>query len=285
MGIDLVNTALARYSRLPGSQFKVLVAMCSTALDQENENGHQPRLYYAGWERLALAMGKDVPDDTREASRRRAKLRREVSDVCLELRKAGAVWRQIEHPQIKVRQVFYLMLDPARPDPSLQTKQVPENGVPLSESTSEEVPGIPVPLGAGVLPGIGVPLLPEIRVPPGTPKPGTSGTRNPGTQGHIEDPTQDSQQDTQPGSGAHAQDAREHPARREPSADRLTSRRPSPSHDRPVCTHWDGRRGRSTLTVDGDCLRCGMQELCEGCVRLQRNGDPHVRCYDHQVAS
>lgn len=52
-----------------------------------------------------------------------------------------------------------------------------------------------------------------------------------------------------------------------------------------TCRHWNEARDRSALTIDGDCLRCGVQGLCEGCVRLQRKGDLGVRCYEHQVAS
>jgi hypothetical protein len=106
VGIDLVKYVVARCGRLKlsGNAYKVLVAMAATALDQPNSKGQPARLYYAGWEPLALALGFDPQENPRKA---KEAVRRAIK----ELREAGLVCVVGGHARTGNRQSYRLDLD------------------------------------------------------------------------------------------------------------------------------------------------------------------------------
>lgn len=94
MGHQLASVVSVRWATLSERQFKVLMRMALQALDRPNAKGRPANVYFGGWEPLALALGRDLPDedDPRdEAQRRRRRLCREVSNVTSELVALGAV--------------------------------------------------------------------------------------------------------------------------------------------------------------------------------------------------
>lgn len=115
MGLMLVQCASAQFAQLPGNQFKVLIRMCLTALDKPNGKGQPARLYYAGWEPLSEALGRDVPPNEPEHLRRRRRLSNEVTDLCKRLCEAQAIERLTDHPQATRRQEYRLLLDTQAP--------------------------------------------------------------------------------------------------------------------------------------------------------------------------
>lgn len=112
MGAELVGLVYAGYSALPGAQFKALGFMALKALDHPNR-ARPARLYTGGWEGVSMAIGRDVPYISANASDlldRRKHLRHEVSRLCSALKKAGAIEPLVGHPQIGQQQAWRLTL-------------------------------------------------------------------------------------------------------------------------------------------------------------------------------
>src|SRR4051794_25622814 len=86
--------------------------MASVALDRPNGKGQPAKLYYAGWEPLAIALGQDVPPDTKENKVRRKHQYELVRRALSGLEAAGLIERQHRQPSSGVRQCFRLTLDP-----------------------------------------------------------------------------------------------------------------------------------------------------------------------------
>lgn len=93
MGYRLANVVSVTWAHLPGTQFKVLNRMALMALDSPNKKGQPASVYFAGWEPLSMALGRDVPDesDDPETIRRRKHLCDEVTKITSQLIAAGAV--------------------------------------------------------------------------------------------------------------------------------------------------------------------------------------------------
>src|SRR3954447_8522230 len=98
MGIELVKAVATRCGSLRGTEYKVLVLMASVALDRPNGKGQPPRLYFAGWEPLALALGQDVPPDLAEHQIRRKHQYELVRRALRGLETAGLIRRQRANP-------------------------------------------------------------------------------------------------------------------------------------------------------------------------------------------
>ncbi len=110
MGAELARLVTVSYRGLNGRAFKMLNAMAWTALDRPNAEGMPARLYFAGWEPLAVAIGLEVTGlDARGRSRVYESVRRTLS----ELEKVDAVQRLIDHPRTGTRQTFRLTLSAA----------------------------------------------------------------------------------------------------------------------------------------------------------------------------
>lgn len=78
MGYELMQLAMVHGAHLPARPYKVLLRMCWQALDRDS--GDRPaRLYFAGWEPLALAMGYDPSPAGRESAK--TNVRRAVRDL------------------------------------------------------------------------------------------------------------------------------------------------------------------------------------------------------------
>ena len=93
MGAALVGEVLARWTHLPDRQFRVLLRMALTALDQPN--GDKPaRLYFGGHVVLAMTLRSPYPEgDDEEAERARATIHRRVREAVAGLIEAGAIQR------------------------------------------------------------------------------------------------------------------------------------------------------------------------------------------------
>lgn len=143
MGLDLMSFALVKYAHLPARPYKALMIMCRTALDPGKGKGRPERLYWAGWEPLAVAMGFEVPsaDDPRAASRRR-KLSDYATEALKQLEKEGAIRRLVDHPGTGRRQSVHLLLgDPISP-PETGGQQPPGiEGADTPESGGQQPPG------------------------------------------------------------------------------------------------------------------------------------------------
>lgn len=114
MGAGLAKAAAARFARLPGNEYKALIHMCLTVLDKPNNkqsklwpDGHPAALWYANWEDLALAIGREIPEETTP----RHHLRREVRTLCRALETAGAIEAR-PHPTNAAMKAYHLALNP-----------------------------------------------------------------------------------------------------------------------------------------------------------------------------
>lgn len=102
MGIELVKLLAARHAAgLSHRALVVLLYMALHALDTPNAKGQPPRLYFAGWEPLADALGYDSL--TRAAEE---KVRRAIK----ELRNKGLIEPTAGHAQTGTRQSYRLHL-------------------------------------------------------------------------------------------------------------------------------------------------------------------------------
>lgn len=84
MGKDLVFRAIqARpiYRSVSPAAYLVFLVMCQTAYDTPQRN-HPARLYYAGWEPLALALGYDLDADGKLPPTAERAVARRVEELC-----------------------------------------------------------------------------------------------------------------------------------------------------------------------------------------------------------
>lgn len=80
MGYELMQAAMVHGAHLPGNAFKVLMRMSHQALDKPNSKGQPPRLYFAGWAPLMLALGRD-PDDPSARASNEETVRKALADL------------------------------------------------------------------------------------------------------------------------------------------------------------------------------------------------------------
>lgn len=129
MGAELAKLVMHSHAGLSGNAFKVLTRMAWTALDRPSGDGRPARLYFGGWEPLAIALGNDVPDASDPAARgRRKKLQDYVGRALQEIERAGAIKRLEDHPKAGRRQTFELTLDLASAPPIEGGSSTPETG-------------------------------------------------------------------------------------------------------------------------------------------------------------
>lgn len=112
MGVELAGLVSAKWGHLPPGPFKVLVRMAVTSLDKPNAKGQPAALYWGGWTDLALALGREVPDDngTPEMARRRKVIRDEVIRHTTALTNAGAIKPAVDKPVRGTKQTWKLTL-------------------------------------------------------------------------------------------------------------------------------------------------------------------------------
>jgi hypothetical protein len=112
MGIRLANNVSIRWASLPERQFKVLNRMALMALDTPNSKGQPAHVYFAGWEPLALALNREIPEDdgTPENSRIRKNQCAEVARITGQLVDAGALKQPVDKSRRGHRQSWLLTL-------------------------------------------------------------------------------------------------------------------------------------------------------------------------------
>lgn len=112
MGVELAGLVSAKWGHLPAGPFKVLIRMAVTSLDKPNAKGQPAGVYWGGWADLALALGRDIPDDdgTPEIARRRKHIRDEVIRHTTALTKAGAIKPAVDNPLRGTKQTWILTL-------------------------------------------------------------------------------------------------------------------------------------------------------------------------------
>lgn len=113
MGARLVGEVSDHWGHLPAGPYKVLMRMALKALDSPGRDGQPAGCYWRGWEDLAVALGRKVPDHDDsgpEADRRRVTIRDEVKRHTNTLVRLGAVQRAVENPGRGTRQVWKLTL-------------------------------------------------------------------------------------------------------------------------------------------------------------------------------
>jgi hypothetical protein len=93
MGASLVGEVLARWTHLPDRQFRILLRMAHTALD--NPKDDQPaRLYFGGHVLLAMTLRTPYPyGDDQESDRARATIHRHVREAVAGLIEQSAIER------------------------------------------------------------------------------------------------------------------------------------------------------------------------------------------------
>lgn len=131
MGFELMQLAMVHGSRLPGRPYKVLLRMSWQALDRDQ--GDRPaRLYFGGWEPLALAMGFEVPKDD---AVRLDTIKRNVKRAVRELVDAELIEAVGGRPGFGTRQTYRILLDLAggslRP-PNRGADSTPHEGATLT---------------------------------------------------------------------------------------------------------------------------------------------------------
>lgn len=104
MGAQLEGLVWANHAHLPDRPKLVLLRMAHIALDQPSEKhpNIEPGLYFGGWERLALALGFEVPDaaDDDEVRRLRRNAKEPVRRAIAYLVKVGAVERLVDTDKV-----------------------------------------------------------------------------------------------------------------------------------------------------------------------------------------
>lgn len=163
MGIDLTKQLFSRHAAtLTAGELVVMGYMCLVALDKENAKGQPARLYFAGWEPLALALGYD---DLTDAAK--TKVKRAIKG----LRDRGLIKPLVGHAQIGERQVYRIQVGlsggldvtPSRGsevDPHVGVRNRPKRGSESDpprkdlggdEDLSEDIQLIPLPQVTGQL--------------------------------------------------------------------------------------------------------------------------------------
>ena len=112
MGVELAGLVSAKWGHLPAGPFKLLVRMAITSLDKPNSKGQPASVYWGGWIDLAIALGRDTPDEdgTPEIARRRKIIRDEVIRHTTALTKAGAIKPAVDNPVRGTRQTWILTI-------------------------------------------------------------------------------------------------------------------------------------------------------------------------------
>lgn len=108
MGIDLVKSVAIRYGNLTGNEHKVLVYMAAVALDRPNSKGDPARLYFAGWDPLATALGLTSANPKARQN--------QVGRVVASLIRKGLLTRLVEAPGFGRRQCYKLHVSPSLSD-------------------------------------------------------------------------------------------------------------------------------------------------------------------------
>jgi hypothetical protein len=112
MGAQLAKIVSTRWAGLPGREFKVLNRMALTALDHSSPKGRPASVYFGGWEALAQALNRDVPDDTGEpeTDRIRQNLVTEVTRITTSLVRRGALKQPVDKARRGHQQSWVLTL-------------------------------------------------------------------------------------------------------------------------------------------------------------------------------
>lgn len=115
MGAELVGLVSTKWAHLRSlSQYKILTRMALTALDKSGGPDKPAAMYYAGWEPLALALGRDdIPegdDYSPAAAKRRKAIRDEVIRNTTALEGLGAIKALVDKPGRQQRQTWKLTL-------------------------------------------------------------------------------------------------------------------------------------------------------------------------------
>lgn len=123
MGIDLTKQLYSFHAAdLTAGELVVLGYMCLVALDKENVKGQPARLYFGGWEPLALVLGYDSL-----TSAAKEKVRRSIKGV----REKGLIKPLVGHAQTGERQVYRIQVGPTGaqlPSPNRATGSEPQEG-------------------------------------------------------------------------------------------------------------------------------------------------------------
>lgn len=114
MGAELVGLVSTKWAHLRSvSQYKILIRMALTALDRPAGPEKPAGMYFGGWEALALALGRDIPeadDYSDDAVIRRKCVRDEVIRHTSTLERLGAVKPLVDKPGRDQRQTWKLTL-------------------------------------------------------------------------------------------------------------------------------------------------------------------------------
>ena len=113
MGNQLVRVVSEEWGHLPAGPYKILSRMAAYALDSSNDPAKPAGHYWKGWEDLAKALNRKLPDrhdNSPEAVTRRNTVRDEVTRHANTLVRLGAVERAVDNPGKGTRQVWKLRL-------------------------------------------------------------------------------------------------------------------------------------------------------------------------------
>ena len=113
MGNQLVRAVSDNWGHLPPGPYKLLVRMAAYSLDTSTSPDKPAAHYWMGWQHLAVALGRKVPDradNSPEAITRNKTIKAEVRKHTNELVRLGAVARAVDNPGAGVRQVWKLTL-------------------------------------------------------------------------------------------------------------------------------------------------------------------------------
>jgi hypothetical protein len=112
MGATLAKIVSVRWAGLPGREFKVLNRMALVALDKPSPKGQPASVYFGGWESLALALNREVPeeDGNPETIRIRKNMCDEVTKVTSALVRAGALKPPVDKARRGHQQSWVLTL-------------------------------------------------------------------------------------------------------------------------------------------------------------------------------
>lgn len=124
----MVAAVVVKYPHLSDRAFRVAVRMALSALDDTGPHGRPPGVYFAGWEVLALALGRTLDS---EDERERRKLRRLASETVRramqELVALGLV-EPLTTAHRGTRQAYRLHFDRTAATPGTEDEHVPPPG-------------------------------------------------------------------------------------------------------------------------------------------------------------